>query len=115
VDEGKAPPPLLRVNAILNFGISAESGLVVRSVGVRRSCASESVLRGTVANECRGARGGHRGGGKEWWSRIVKIKQEVEAKELEDVSLDDTTVARGQRGVSASINNQNWYGVHTII
>jgi len=71
VADGRFPPPLLKLNAILNLGISAESGLLVRSAEARRSCASKSLLRRGVGKECGGSGRGHRGKGKEPWSRIL--------------------------------------------
>lgn len=70
---------LLKLNAILSLGICAASGVVFRSVEARRSCASESLLLGdgrAVVKECRGADSGHRGNGKEAWSRIVNAEHE---------------------------------------
>jgi hypothetical protein len=71
VADERFPPLLLKLNAILNLGISAESGLLVRSAEARRVCASKSLLRRGAGKECDGSGLGHRGKGKEPWSRIL--------------------------------------------
>lgn len=63
----------LELNAILNRGISAEIDLPVRSVEGGESSTLVSPFRGGVVKECRGARGGHRGKGKDACSRILKV------------------------------------------
>jgi hypothetical protein len=65
------PPTLLKLNAILNLGISAESGLLVQAAEARRLYTSRSLLRRAVGKECGGSGRGHRGKGKEPWSRIL--------------------------------------------
>lgn len=65
VVDAKAPSLLLKLNAILNLGISAERDRQVRSARACRSWASESLLRSRVVKEGRGAGRGHCGNGKE--------------------------------------------------
>lgn len=62
------------------------SDLVVRCFEDRRSCTSELLLLGDgrVVKECRGASRGHRGNGKELWSRIVNAKHECAGEERFD-------------------------------
>ena len=66
--------------AILNLGISAEIDLPVRSVETGESGALVSPFRGGVVNESRGARGGHRGNGKDAWSRILRVTHGCKVK-----------------------------------